>query len=311
MFLISSTSKKDKIEAYRRNLAKKIQYLRMKEGGEPILKLIELIMTAIDYDSKSETIRGMIKEIGINCGAGYSSSLELFEAALNYAEFSLRQKKTMTVHEWRDAIYTIAVSIESHKSKISKMEQIMDSDTAITKEMASKVDWRELTNNYNLDRIKEVVNKYGKSNDEKRIVVKAIFDTLMSTDKLYNIPYTVDKLIHQLYQKYGGERQDLSPVIVEKKPKQGKPEVPEELITSGLWKKLKESGLVNENEQPTISRTETAILAEILLEKMGKDHQWSIFEKIWNRKNMRIDFQDAVHLNKYSDFRKQVLKILG
>ena len=84
-----------------------------------------------------------------------------------------------------------------------------------------------------------------------------------------------------------------------------------ELFESEYWKKLKEAGWVDEDGQPTCSRTEAAILADELLEKMKKGHKWTIFEKMWNRKNMRTDFQEAMKLVKYDKVRKKIVKILG
>lgn len=87
--------------------------------------------------------------------------------------------------------------------------------------------------------------------------------------------------------------------------------IPKELAESEDWKKLKAAGVINENGQSKLSRTDGVILAEILLERMGKSHQWIIFEKMWSRRNMRIDFQDAVNLKKYNGSRDRFLKILN
>lgn len=87
-------------------------------------------------------------------------------------------------------------------------------------------------------------------------------------------------------------------------------EVPAELAESNLWKKVQEAGLVDADGQPTVSRTEAAILADILLEKMGKEHEWTLFEKMWNRKNMRNDWQAALELKKYDEVHERMKKKL-
>lgn len=87
--------------------------------------------------------------------------------------------------------------------------------------------------------------------------------------------------------------------------------IPAELEESEYWKKIKRAGLVDDNNQPTISRTEAAVLADILLEKMKKGHRWKMFEKIWNRKNMRTDFHDAQGQVKYNKVCEKFKKILG
>lgn len=84
-----------------------------------------------------------------------------------------------------------------------------------------------------------------------------------------------------------------------------------ELTESVHWKKLKGAGLIGDDEQPRCSRTEAAIMAEVLLEKMDKGHEWKLFERLWNRKHMSADFQYAVTLKKYPDVRKKVQRILS
>lgn len=209
-----------------------------------------------------------------------------------------------TIHEMVHAIGLVEeLGEESEKTTADK-------DGIMTVESASKMDWVRLTDGFDLDKIKEVVKDTGKSNDEKRIVVKAIFDALMSVDKLYNVPYAVDKLIMRLYSEYGGNIQDLSPTKTTKKSFSVKSKTPKEFTESEDWKKLMSTGIIDENGQPNLSRTEAAILADILLERMGKAHKWTPFEKMWERKNMRIDFQDAQNLVKYESVRKKILRIL-
>lgn len=77
-----------------------------------------------------------------------------------------------------------------------------------------------------------------------------------------------------------------------------------------LWEIAKQEGWVDEDLQPTVSRTEAAILADILLEKMGKEHEWTLFEKMWNRKNMRNDWQAALELKKYDEVHERMKKKL-
>lgn len=203
---------------------------------------------------------------------------------------------------------------EQHVHMVNQPNQeeqpLKDDDIIITEELAKEMDWVRLTDRFNLDKITEVVKETGKSNDEKRIVVKAIFDTIISVDKLYNIPYAVDKLIMQLYSKYGGNIKDLSPTKTAPKSSFTKSQIPKDIAESEDWKELMKAKLINEDGQPTGSRTEAAILADILLERMGKSHEWTLFEKMWGRKNMRIDFQTAKDLVKYESVRKKILRAL-
>lgn len=110
-------NKKKKTEEYRKRLSEKIQYLRAVEGGEPIIRLLDLMMTAIDYKFESKTSRRLTRNVGMRLGGGYlgypQSTQKILEAALTYAEFTLNQGKTMTLKEWHDACFTIAISLET------------------------------------------------------------------------------------------------------------------------------------------------------------------------------------------------------
>jgi len=308
--------RKKKKEEYLIKLKEKIPYLRT-SGGDPILRLLELMKTAIDYDPNDRPKYRLMRDIGCRFGSGYPHTALILDAALNVAAFETSHYRVIKVKQWHETIYNIAISIETANAsreakelEAQKERNILAGDMTITEEESKKIDWKKLSNNFNLSTIKDIVNRIGKSQEEKRIVIKAIYDALMSVDKLYKIPYDVDRLIFQLYVDYGGTISELTSVKVKQGGFLAKTKIPAELAESEDWKKIKKAGLVDENGQPTGSRTESAILAEILLKRMGKEHQWSFFEKIWNRKNMRADFQDAVNLVKYSEVYKKTKKIL-
>lgn len=69
-------------------------------------------------------------------------------------------------------------------------------------DLAKSIDWAKLTNDFNLSRIKDVVETVGRNNQEKKIIIKAIYDAESSTGNMYKIPYNVDKLLNDLYKKY-------------------------------------------------------------------------------------------------------------
>ena len=88
------------------------------------------------------------------------------------------------------------------------------------------------------------------------------------------------------------------------------PEVPEVLAESELWQKAKDAGLVDENNQPTVSRTEAALLADMLAGKLGIRNKWKMFETLWQRNNMRGDFNTALGQNKSLAFQDKLKKLL-
>lgn len=87
-------------------------------------------------------------------------------------------------------------------------------------------------------------------------------------------------------------------------------EVPDVLACSELWERVKNEGLVDENNMPTISRPEAALLADMLAEKLGIGNKWKLFEELWNRKNMRNDYNTALEQRKSLKFQEELKNIL-
>ena len=87
--------------------------------------------------------------------------------------------------------------------------------------------------------------------------------------------------------------------------KERKPRLPEVLATDEamtLWKKAQTAGWVDANYQPLISRTQSALLADAIAEKLGIRQKWKTFETLWNRKNMRSDYNLALRQQQSLDF---------
>ena len=73
--------------------------------------------------------------------------------------------------------------------------------------------------------------------------------------------------------------------------------LPEVLVTDeamALWKKAQAAGWVDANYQPLISRTQAALLADAMAERLGIREKWKTFETLWKRKNMRSDYTRAL-----------------
>ena len=81
--------------------------------------------------------------------------------------------------------------------------------------------------------------------------------------------------------------------------------LPEVLATDEamtLWKKA---------QQPLISRTQSALLADAIAEKLGIRQKWKTFETLWNRKNMYRDYYQALDQRKTLFFRDDIKKVLA
>ena len=89
--------------------------------------------------------------------------------------------------------------------------------------------------------------------------------------------------------------------------------LPEVLATDEamtLWKKAQTAGWVDANYQPLISRTQSALLADAMAEKLGIRQKWKTFETLWNRKNMRSDYNLALRQQQSLDFLTELKRIL-
>ena len=75
-------------------------------------------------------------------------------------------------------------------------------------------------------------------------------------------------------------------------------ELPEVLSTPEamiLWQKAQQAGYVDDHYQPLISRTQSALLADAMAERLGIKEKWKVFEALWNRKNMYKDLYYALN----------------
>ena len=87
--------------------------------------------------------------------------------------------------------------------------------------------------------------------------------------------------------------------------------IPDVLAESELWQKIIDAGLVDDDCQPTISRPEAALMADMISARLGISHKWKMFEKLWHRNNMRGDFNTALEQRKSLAFQEKLKNILG
>ena len=69
-----------------------------------------------------------------------------------------------------------------------------------------------------------------------------------------------------------------------------------------LLKKVQDAGYLDANYQPIVSRTQAAVLAYEIAKKLGIRNKWKPFEYLWNRKNIRSDYNKALSQQQFSDF---------
>lgn len=90
-------------------------------------------------------------------------------------------------------------------------------------------------------------------------------------------------------------------------------ELPEVLSTPEamiLWQKAQQAGYVDDHYQPLISRTQSALLADAMSERLGIKEKWKVFEALWNRKNMYKDLYYALNQKQSLVFQDKLKAIL-
>ena len=76
-----------------------------------------------------------------------------------------------------------------------------------------------------------------------------------------------------------------------------------------LWQKAQRAGYVDEHYQPLLSRTQAALLADAMAERLGIKEKWKVFETFWNRKNMYRDYYKSLNLQQSLAFQDEIKKL--
>jgi len=85
-------------------------------------------------------------------------------------------------------------------------------------------------------------------------------------------------------------------------------ELPPVLCTDeamALWGKAIREGYVDDHFQPLLSRTQSALMANVMANKLNLKDKWKPFEVFWNRSNMRSDYSHAGTQQQYPSERKK------
>ena len=90
--------------------------------------------------------------------------------------------------------------------------------------------------------------------------------------------------------------------------------LPEVLATEEamrLWEKAQQAGFVDECYQPLLSRTQSALLADAMAERLGIKEKWKAFEELWQRKYMRNDYNLALTQRQSYKFQDDLKRLFG
>ena len=89
-------------------------------------------------------------------------------------------------------------------------------------------------------------------------------------------------------------------------------ELPDVLATDKamvLWRKAQRAGYVDEHYQPLLSRTQAALLADAMAERLGIKEKWKVFEGLWHRKYMYHDYYRAMEQQQSLDFQDTLKRL--
>ena len=76
-----------------------------------------------------------------------------------------------------------------------------------------------------------------------------------------------------------------------------------------LWRKAQAAGWIDDNYQPLLSRTQAALLADAMAERLGIKEKWKVFEGLWHRKYMRSDYNLALTQQETYEFQDELKQL--
>ena len=68
---------------------------------------------------------------------------------------------------------------------------------------------------------------------------------------------------------------------------------------------------MDEHYQPLLSRTQAALLADAMAERLGIKEKWKVFEGLWNRNNMRGDYTRAMNQRQSLGFQDKLKRLFS
>ena len=96
------------------------------------------------------------------------------------------------------------------------------------------------------------------------------------------------------------------------KGKEDTPTLPAAVCTEqamALWRKAQAAGWIDDNYQPLLSRTQAALLADAMAERLDIKEKWKVFEALWHRKYMYHDYYKAMEQQQSLDFQDTLKRL--
>lgn len=255
--------------------------------------------------------------------------------------FSLKDGKVKVEKDQTETIY-----LNLDNEDVEDQESIFDSKT---KDSVDNIDWAKFTQDFNYFKIKDIVDKVGRSNREKKIIIKAIYDAMLTIGDWEKIPVVVETLLNRLYKMYDENHiglldtdynentetlnldiymkheiedymeknttiyKDLDEIL----NSIDKSTLPEELKTpeaEQLMQKLVNAGLLDNNWKPVnLSIAERGYLADEISSRLKIKYKWKVMGALWNENpgTLRQGMNTAIQQKKTLAYIEKLKKILN
>ena len=205
---------------------KTIAYYKYVDGDKENKRYIVDIRPVCDYminewpSPKAKNIRKLLNEVLLQC---VDLCKETLEPILNIAleegygydkymrtkdSFTLETVMLDTIHEMSHAL-GLTEYAEPDVQEEDELIYVGDSNRIISEDLASQMNWREETNDFNPYKIVDLVYKIGKSKREKKNVIIAIYDSMLHSDNLSKLPDHIDKLLNDLHRKFDNKHRSI------------------------------------------------------------------------------------------------------
>lgn len=172
--------------------------------------------------------------------------------------------------------YVYDKSIFTEKGNYMKNypDMFVFSTRVIEENIVKKINWDLVTSHFKLSEISEIIDKLGKNNKGKRLLIQYIYLAEIASSSMYNIPYEVDRFLLERYQEYGGNNilKDFN------KNDKDKKEVKEIFYKEELEKENKKLSLQNlelTNENKSLKMTVADLQKKVIALKNQLDYHAS------------------------------------
>lgn len=253
----------------------------LSEALEPLL--LEAGRRKAKHEEELQQLRQTIQTI-----EGVKALQEAYTAARKECE-ELKAEQERLRQEWGEQQQALKQVIEEQKAQFAELNKI--SQKTMTEEM--------------LEEQLKPIRKYLMQSRNKKPKAKARIHKVV-TEMLLGRELPDDFVL--LLNSFDVEEEESEPAVEECRP------LPPELSTPEArkyWRRLQAAGHMDENCQPTGSRTEMAMVVYHFCQAMGWEPRWTMFEKLWDKRSLHKDYETAMQQAKAGDTIADMKRIFG